>query len=82
MGDVRGIGPMQAMELVEDREKKTPAAGAAKELTVFCFDRGLILLSCGIYSNVIRFLMPLVTSEKELEQGLDIVEEGLSAISR
>lgn len=81
VGDVRGIGPMQAIELVEDREKKTPAADAAKALTSYCFDKGLILLSCGIYSNVIRFLMPLVITDKQLEDGLAIVEEGLTEIS-
>lgn len=80
IGDVRGIGPMMALELVEDRKTKKPAAEKAKTLVKFCFDRGLILLSCGVYGNVIRFLMPLVITEDELNRGLDIVEQGLQAI--
>ena len=80
IGEVRGVGPMMAMELVTDRIRKTPAGEEAKTLVKYCFDRGLILLSCGIYSNVIRFLMPLVISNEQLDRGLDIVHEGLSAI--
>ena len=81
IGDVRGIGPMMAMELVEDRVTKKPDAEKTKALVKFCYDRGLILLSCGIYGNVIRFLMPLVTTPDELDQGLNIIEEGLSAMT-
>lgn len=80
VGDVRGVGPMMAMELVKDREKKTPAGDEAKALTKFCLEKGLVLLSCGIYGNVIRFLMPLVISDADLNTGLDIVGEGLAAI--
>lgn len=82
IGDVRGIGPMMAMELVEDRTTKQPAPDKAKALVKFCFDRGLILLSCGAFGNVIRFLMPLVISDEELNKGLDIIEDGLKAVSR
>ena len=81
VGDVRGIGPMIAMELVEDRHTKAPAAGRTKELVKFCFDRGLIVLSCGHYGNVLRLLMPLVIGAPELEEGLAILEEGLQQIS-
>ena len=82
VGDVRGLGPMMAMELVRDREKKTPAADEAKALTRFCHERGLVLLSCGIYGNVIRLLMPLVISDADLASGLEIIGEGLEAVSR
>jgi 4-aminobutyrate aminotransferase/(S)-3-amino-2-methylpropionate transaminase len=80
VGDVRGIGPMIAMELVEDRHTKTPAAERTKALVKHCFDRGLIVLSCGHYGNVIRLLMPLVIGDAELEEGLAILEEGLERI--
>ncbi len=80
VGDVRGIGPMQAMELVQDRESKTPATDAAKALTRHCLDRGLVLLSCGTHGNVIRFLMPLVIGDEHLERGLDIIEDGLKTL--
>jgi 4-aminobutyrate aminotransferase/(S)-3-amino-2-methylpropionate transaminase len=81
VGDVRGIGPMMAMELVQDRATKKPAGDKAGALVKFCFHRGLVLLSCGIYGNVIRFLMPLVITPQELDQGLNIVEEGLKAVT-
>ena len=82
VGDVRGIGPMLAMELVKDRKTKTPAADEAKALLKHCFDRGLIVLACGGYGNVIRLLMPLVIEDEQLEKGLTILEEGLSALNR
>ena len=82
IGDVRGIGPMMAMELVKDRRQKTPAADEAKALVKHCFDKGLILLSCGTYGNVIRLLMPLVITEEQLEKGMRIIGEGLAAIAQ
>jgi 4-aminobutyrate aminotransferase/(S)-3-amino-2-methylpropionate transaminase len=80
IGDVRGLGPMIAMELVKDRTTKEPAAAETKALVKFCFDRGLIILACGAYGNIIRFLMPLVITEKQLDEGLAIVRDGLVAI--
>lgn len=82
IGDVRGLGPMIAMELVQDRQTKAPAAAETKALVQYCFDRGLLILACGTYGNIIRFLMPLVITDEQLEQGLSIVEDGLAAISR
>jgi 4-aminobutyrate aminotransferase/(S)-3-amino-2-methylpropionate transaminase len=82
IGDVRGLGPMLALELVKDRETKEPAADEAKGLVEFCHKRGLILLSCGSYGNVIRTLMPLVIDNEQLERGLAIMEEGLTALSK
>ncbi len=81
IGDVRGIGPMIAMELVSDREAKTPAPDKAKQLVEFCLDRNLIILACGTYGNVIRLLMPLVITEEQLTRGMEIVDNGLTAIS-
>ena len=82
IGDVRGLGSMLAIELVEDREKLTPAADKAKALIKYCFDNGLILLSCGLYGNVIRFMMPLIISEQDLDKGMDIIDQGLRMISK
>ena len=82
VGDVRGLGPMMAIELVKDRENKTPASDEAKDLATYCYDRGLILLSCGAHGNVVRLLMPLVISEAQLGKGLEILSDGLAAISR
>jgi len=81
IGDVRGKGPMLAMELVEDRESKKPASDKAKALVSRCFEKGLVLLSCGNFGNVIRTLMPLVITDEQLEKGLSILEESLAEIS-
>ena len=80
IGDVRGVGPMMAIELVSDRKEKTPAADKAKALVKYCLERNLIILACGTYGNVIRFLMPLVITDEQLEQGMQIVDNGLTAI--
>ncbi len=81
IGDVRGVGPMMALELVKERDKKTPAADETRALLKFCFEKGLVLLSCGTFGNVIRVLMPLVIGDDELERGLAIMEEGFAVIS-
>jgi 4-aminobutyrate aminotransferase/(S)-3-amino-2-methylpropionate transaminase len=81
IGDVRGMGPMLALELVKDRETKEPAADEAKALVKFCFEKGLIILACGNFGNVIRTLMPLVITDEQLDRGLTIMEEGLSSLS-
>ncbi len=80
IGDVRGVGPMMAIELVKDKKTKEPAAAETKALVKFCFEKGLIILGCGTYGNVIRFLMPLVTTEAQLRQGLDILQEGFASL--
>jgi 4-aminobutyrate aminotransferase/(S)-3-amino-2-methylpropionate transaminase len=79
-GDVRGRGPMVAMELGTDRKTKEPAAAETKALVKYCLDRGVIILACGAYGNIIRFLMPLVMTEAQLQQGIDVVREGLVAV--
>jgi 4-aminobutyrate aminotransferase/(S)-3-amino-2-methylpropionate transaminase len=79
VGEVRGIGPMLALELVTDRETKEPAADVAKRTTEAARENGLILLSCGTYGNVIRILVPLVISDDDLDRGLKILEESLVA---
>ena len=78
-GEVRGLGPMLALELVQDRETKEPAADLAKATTAAARERGLVLLSCGTFGNVIRVLVPLVISDQELDKGLDLLAESLAA---
>jgi len=82
IGDVRGRGPMLALELVRDRETKEPAGDEAKQLTRLCYEKGLVLLSCGNHGNVIRVLMPLVITDEELERGLSILEESLRQLQK
>jgi 4-aminobutyrate aminotransferase len=77
VGEVRGLGPMLAAELVEDRRTKEPATKLAAATVAAARERGLILLSCGLYSNVVRILVPIVIADDELEAGLRILEESL-----
>ena len=77
VGEVRGLGPMLAIELVEERETKTPAAALTSATTASARELGLILLSCGLYGNVIRILVPLVVSDEDLDRGLELLEEAL-----
>ncbi|HEU5476741.1 MAG TPA: aspartate aminotransferase family protein [Gaiellaceae bacterium] len=71
VGEVRGLGPMLALELRE------PTPDAAKATTAAAFEKGLLLLACGLYGNVIRLLPPLTASDEELERGLVLLEEAL-----
>jgi 4-aminobutyrate aminotransferase len=71
VGEVRGLGSMLALELVE------PSGDAARAITTAARERGLVLLSCGLYGNVIRLLPPLSATDEELERGLGILEEAL-----
>jgi 4-aminobutyrate aminotransferase/(S)-3-amino-2-methylpropionate transaminase len=80
IGEVRGKGPMLAMELVTDRVTKKPATDQAKALAGRCFEKGLVLLSCGNFGNVIRTLMPLVITDAQLDKGLSILEESLEEL--
>jgi 4-aminobutyrate aminotransferase/(S)-3-amino-2-methylpropionate transaminase len=80
IGEVRGKGPMMGLELVRDRETKEPATDEAKELVRRCFEKGLIVLSCGNFGNVIRTLMPFVITDEQLEKGCAILEESLNEL--
>ena len=77
VGEVRGLGPMLALELVRDPDTKEPAPELALATTTGARERGLILLTCGLYGNVVRILVPLVASDEELDRGLDLLEESL-----
>jgi 4-aminobutyrate aminotransferase / (S)-3-amino-2-methylpropionate transaminase / 5-aminovalerate transaminase len=82
IGEVRGKGPMLALELVTDRKTKEPATEAAKKLTQICYEKGLVILSCGNFGNVIRTLMPFVITDEQLDRGLSILEDGLTALRK
>ncbi|MGE5839911.1 MAG: 4-aminobutyrate--2-oxoglutarate transaminase [Deltaproteobacteria bacterium] len=81
VGSVRGLGAMRGLELVKG-EKREPATEEAKKLTASCLERGLIILTCGTYSNVVRVLVPFVVTDEQLSKGLSILEEGLSELSK
>ena len=68
---------MQAIEFVEDRISKRPATALTKAIQREAYERGLILVTAGTYGNVLRLLVPLVVTEAELEEGLDVIEAAL-----
>lgn len=82
VGEVRGIGMMIAMELVKNRKADAPDAELTKALVQAAGRRGLVILSCGVYSNVIRFLAPLTISEALLNEGLDLLEQSLVEVAQ
>jgi 4-aminobutyrate aminotransferase/(S)-3-amino-2-methylpropionate transaminase len=81
IGEIRGLGAMLGLAIVKG-DGREPAADEAKKLAAFCLERGLIILTCGSYGNVVRVLAPFVITDEQLEKGLTILETGLSEISK
>jgi len=80
IGDVRGLGAMLAIELVADRATKEPAADLAMQVIDAALERGLLLLKAGVHGNCIRVLCPLVITDAELDEALDVWEDALEAV--
>jgi 4-aminobutyrate aminotransferase/(S)-3-amino-2-methylpropionate transaminase len=80
IGEVRGRGLMQAVELVSDRDARTPDPKTTAAVTAACHRAGLLTLTCGSYGNVFRFLPPLVIGEELLNEGLSIFESALAEV--
>jgi 4-aminobutyrate aminotransferase/(S)-3-amino-2-methylpropionate transaminase len=81
VGDVRGLGGMCAVELVEDRASKKPAGALTKKIAQYAFEHGLLLVTAGPYGNVIRILVPLVATSEQIEEGLAILEDALASFA-
>jgi 4-aminobutyrate aminotransferase/(S)-3-amino-2-methylpropionate transaminase len=79
IGDVRGLGAMLAIEFVSDPSTRTPAPELARAVIDEALARGLLLISCGVHSNCIRELAPLVITDAELDEALGVWEEALAA---
>jgi 4-aminobutyrate aminotransferase / (S)-3-amino-2-methylpropionate transaminase / 5-aminovalerate transaminase len=77
IGDIRGLGAMIAIELVKSRSTKEPHPELTSRVLKRCAERGLIILSAGAYSNVIRTLMPLSITDSQIDEGLDILSSAL-----
>ncbi len=75
IGDVRGLGAMIAIELFEDGDHSKPDAKLTAEIVARARDKGLILLSCGPYYNVLRILVPLTIEDAQIRQGLEIISQ-------
>jgi 4-aminobutyrate aminotransferase/(S)-3-amino-2-methylpropionate transaminase len=80
VGDVRGVGAMWAIELVKDRATRAPAKDETSAVSKRGYARGLVTITAGTYGNVIRTLMPLVISDAELGEGLDVLEASLAEV--
>jgi 4-aminobutyrate aminotransferase/(S)-3-amino-2-methylpropionate transaminase len=79
IGEVRGLGFMQAIEFVTDRDSKQPDADRAQRVIDRARESGLLVIKCGVHRNVVRFLAPLVLSEVDLRQALAILGAALAS---
>ena len=81
IGDVRGLGSMVAMELFKGSESRNPDPDLTKALVALAAERGLILLSCGMYGNTIRVLVPITGADELIDEGMDIIESCLDTLT-
>jgi 4-aminobutyrate aminotransferase/(S)-3-amino-2-methylpropionate transaminase len=81
IGEVRGTGAMIAIELVKNRRADLPDADLTKALVQAAGRNGLIILGCGLYSNVVRFLAPLTIPDAMLKEGLNLFEKTLAEVA-
>lgn len=77
VGDVRGVGAMQAFEVVKTDGLRTADPEATKKIVRYCYEHGVLLVTAGSYSNVIRLLMPLVITDAQMEEALNVIEAAL-----
>jgi 4-aminobutyrate aminotransferase/(S)-3-amino-2-methylpropionate transaminase len=71
---------MQALELVQSQDKREPATEETKAITQYCYEHGVITISAGTYGNIIRLLMPLVITDTQMDEALDVLEGALKTV--
>jgi 4-aminobutyrate aminotransferase/(S)-3-amino-2-methylpropionate transaminase len=81
VGDVRGLGAMQALELVRSKTTREPADEENKQVAQYCYQHGLVTITAGSYGNVIRLLMPLVITDAQMDEALDVLEAALAHVA-
>src|SRR4029077_10108127 len=81
IGDVRGLGGMCAMELVRDSSSREPADTETKQIARFCYEHGLRHITAGTVNNVRRILVPLVVTDAQFDEGLDVIEAALASVA-
>src|SRR5215470_13321799 len=81
VGDVRGLGGMCAIELVRNAATREPADTETKQIARYCYEHGLITIIAGTFNNVIRILVPLVVTDEQFDEGLDIIEAALASVA-
>src|SRR3954471_1707003 len=80
IGDVRGLGGMQAIELVRSQDTKVPATEETKRITQYCYEHGLITITAGGVFNVYRVLGPVVISKEQMDEALDVLESAIQSV--
>jgi 4-aminobutyrate aminotransferase len=80
IGEVRGLGLMQGIEMVADRATKEPAPKAVNQLMQEARDRGLLIGKGGLYSNVVRIAPPMTVDEEQIDRALEILDHALAAV--
>ena len=78
IGEVRGLGAMVGVEMVKDSESREPDPERAKAVTIAALEQGLVVLSCGVYGNVLRVMVPLSASDEIVDEGLEILGRALA----
>jgi 4-aminobutyrate aminotransferase / (S)-3-amino-2-methylpropionate transaminase / 5-aminovalerate transaminase len=78
IGAIHGYGAMRAIELVRDPETREPADSETKEVVRYCYEHGLLTISAGTFSNIIRLLMPLVITDQQFDEALRVMEDALA----
>jgi 4-aminobutyrate aminotransferase/(S)-3-amino-2-methylpropionate transaminase len=78
VGDVRGMGAMRLVEFVKDKDTKEPYPELALQIIKDAVAHGIILIRAGLYSNCIRLLPPIVMSNDQLEEGLQVLEDAIA----
>jgi 4-aminobutyrate aminotransferase / (S)-3-amino-2-methylpropionate transaminase / 5-aminovalerate transaminase len=81
IGDVRGLGAMRAIEMVKSRESREPAPEETRRITQYCYEHGLITITAGTYGNVVRVLVPLVITDEQMDEALDVLEGAIASVS-
>ena len=81
VGDVRGLGPMLAMEIVKDAASRTPCVDTTAAINAESLSRGVITIRAGLYSNCVRFLPPLNIDDGEIDEALEIVAQAVASVA-
>jgi 4-aminobutyrate aminotransferase/(S)-3-amino-2-methylpropionate transaminase len=81
IGAIHGLGAMRSMELVRDRSSALPADDAVKQIVRYCYEHGVLTFSAGTFGNIIRLLMPLVITDAQFEEALQVLEDALAQVA-
>src|SRR5260370_5874423 len=81
VGDVRGLGAMQALELVRSKTTREPADEETKQVSQYCYEHGLVLITAGSYRNVVRLLIAFAGTRAQMDEAMDVLEAALAYVA-